>query len=34
MLLFLSNLQPIERDFSFLVDEKTEYGAVKKAIIS
>ncbi len=32
--LILSNLQPIERDFSFLIDEKTEYGAVKKAIIS
>ena len=32
--LILSNLQPIERDFSFLVDENTEYGAVKKAIIS
>ena len=30
----MSNLQPIERDFSFLVDENTEYGAVKKAIIS
>ena len=32
--LILSNLQPIERDFSFLIDEKTEYGAVKKTIIS
>ncbi len=32
--LVLSNLQPIERDFSFLLDEKTEYGAVKKAIVS
>ena len=30
----MSNLQPIERDFSFLIDEKTEYGAVKKTIIS
>ena len=32
--LILSNLQTIERDFSFLIDEKTEYGAVKKAINS
>ncbi len=32
--LFLSTLQPIERDFSFLIDEKTEYGALKKAIVS
>ena len=32
--LTLSNLQTIERDFSFLIDEKTEYGAVKKAIVS
>ena len=24
--LILNNLQPIERDFSFLIDEKTEYG--------
>ena len=32
--LILSNLQPIERDFSFLIDEKTEYEAVKKAIAS
>ncbi len=32
--LILSNLQTIERDFSFLIDEKTEYGAVKKAIVS
>ena len=32
--LVLSNLQTIERDFSFLIDEKTEYGAVKKAIAS
>ena len=32
--LILSNLQPIERDFSFLIDEKTEYGALKKAIVS
>ena len=30
----MSNLQIIERDFSFLIDEKTEYGAVKKAIVS
>ncbi|MFL2800455.1 MAG: phenylalanine--tRNA ligase subunit beta [Paracoccaceae bacterium] len=32
--LILNNLQPIERDFSFLIDEKTEYGAIKRAIIS
>ena len=32
--LVLSNLQPFERDFSFLVDEKTEYGAVKRTIVS
>ena len=32
--LILSNLQTIERDFSFLIDEKTEYEAVKRAIAS
>ncbi len=32
--LILSNLQPIERDFSFLMYEKIEYEAVKKAIVS
>ena len=32
--LVLSSLQPFERDFSFLVDEKTEYGAVKRTIVS
>ena len=32
--LILNNLQPIERDFSFLIDEKTEYGAIKRAIVS
>ena len=32
--LILTNLHTIERDFSFLVDEKTEYGAVKRAIDS
>ncbi len=32
--LVLGKLQPIERDFSFLIDEKTEYGVVKKAIVS
>ncbi len=32
--LILSNLQTIERDFSFLIDENTEYVAVKKAIVS
>ena len=32
--LIFNNLQPIERDFSFLIDEKTEYGAIKRAIVS
>ena len=32
--LIFNNLQPIERDFSFLIDEKTEYGAIKRAILS
>lgn len=32
--LIFNNLQPIERDFSFLIDEKTEYGTIKRAIVS
>ena len=32
--LILNNLQPIERDFSFLIDEKIEYGAIRRAIVS